>query len=184
MSELIKETSQHLIAGNTILYPTDTVWGIGCDATNFQAITKVYQLKKRSESKSLIVLVSSLSMLKKYVSVPKSICELLKKSNQPTTIIYENPTGFAKNAIASDGTIAIRVVLDPFCRKLIKKFQKPIISTSANISGDETPKSFQEISQPILEGVDYIVNLHENRACTKPSTILKVVGSKVQVLRA
>ena len=184
MSELIKETSQHLIAGNTILYPTDTVWGIGCDATNFEAITKVYQLKKRSESKSLIVLVSSLSMLKKYVSVPKSICELLKKSNQPTTIIYENPTGFAKNAIASDGTIAIRVVLDPFCRKLIKKFQKPIISTSANISGDETPKSFQEISQPILEGVDYIVSLHQNRVHAKPSTILKVVGSEVQILRA
>ena len=171
MSELIKETSQHLIAGNTILYPTDTVWGIGCDATNFEAITKVYQLKKRSESKSLIVLVSSLSMLKKYVSVPKSICELLKKSNQPTTIIYENPTGFAKNAIASDGTIAIRVVLDPFCRKLIKKFQKPIISTSANISNFPTPNSLDEVKK-IFDDPDVAVYAHNNGDALKPSSII------------
>ena len=180
----IKETSQYLIAGNTILYPTDTVWGIGCDATNFEAVAKVFHLKKRAESKSLIVLVSSISMLKKYVTVPQSVIVLLKNSKKPTTIIYENPKGFAKNALATDGTIAIRVVQDAFCRKLIKSFQKPIISTSANVSGDETPKSFQEISQPILEGVDYIVNLHEKRAFTKPSTILKVVRCEVQILRA
>ena len=184
MSDSIKEASQHLTEGNILLYPTDTVWGVGCDAFSFEAVAKVFQLKKRSESKSLIVLVSSISMLKKYVTVPQSVIVLLKNSKKPTTIIYENPKGFAKNALATDGTIAIRVVQDAFCRKLIKRFQKPIISTSANVSGEATPKSFQEISQPILEGVDYIVNLHENRACTKPSTILKVVGSEVQVLRA
>ena len=174
----------HLKKGNTILYPTDTVWGIGCDAFNFEAVSKVYQLKKRSESKSLIVLVSSISMLKKHVTVPESVLLLIKNSKKPTTIIYKNPKGFAKNAIAIDGTIAIRVVQDAFCRKLIKRFQKPIISTSANVSGEATPKSFQEISQPILEGVDYIVNLHQNREHAKPSTILKVVGSEVQILRA
>ena len=184
MSNFIKEAFQHLTEGKTILYPTDTVWGIGCDSFSFEAVSKVYELKKRSESKSLIVLVSSISMLKKHVTVPQSVIELLKKAKKPTTIIYENPKGFAKNAIASDGTIAIRVVQDAFCRKLIKRFQKPIISTSANVSGAATPKSFQEISQPILEGVDYIVNLHENREHAKPSTILKVVGSEVQILRA
>ena len=178
MSDSIKEASQHLTEGNILLYPTDTVWGVGCDAFSFEAVAKVFQLKKRSESKSLIVLVSSISMLKKYVTVPQSVIVLLKNSKKPTTIIYENPKGFAKNALATDGTIAIRVV------QLIKKFQKPIISTSANISGAATPKSFQEISQPILEGVDYIVSLHQNRVHAKPSTILKVVGSEVQILRA
>jgi L-threonylcarbamoyladenylate synthase len=184
MSNSIKETFQHLTEGSTILYPTDTVWGVGCNALSFEAVAKVYQLKKRSESKSLIVLVSSISMLKKYVTVPESVLLLIKNSKKPTTIIYENPKGFAKNAIAIDGTIAIRVVQDAFCRKLIKRFQKPIISTSANVSGAATPKSFQEISQPILEGVDYVVNLHENRTNSKPSTILKVVGREVLVLRA
>lgn len=184
MSDSIKEASQQLTEGNILLYPTDTVWGVGCDAFSFEAVTKVFMLKKRSESKSLIVLVSSISMLKKYVTVPQSVIVLLKKSKKPTTIIYENPKGFAKNALATDGTIAIRVVQDAFCRKLIKRFQKPIISTSANVSGEATPKSFQEISQPILEGVDYIVNLHQNRVHAKPSTILKVLGSEVQILRA
>jgi len=169
--------------GETILYPTDTVWGIGCDATNFEAVSKVYQLKNRAESKSLIVLVSSLHMLKKYVSVPEQVVALLKRTHQPTTIIYENPKGFAKNAIAFEGTIAIRIVQDEFCRKLIKRFKKPIISTSANVSGHATPKSFQEISQPILDGVDYIVNLHQNKENSKSSTILKIVDNEIQVLR-
>ena len=170
--------------GGTILYPTDTVWGIGCDATNFKAVSKVFELKKRAETKSLIVLVSSIHMLKKYVSVPKRVLQILKETTQPTTIIYQNPKGFAKNAIATDGTIAVRIVQDAFCRKLIKRFQKPIISTSANLSGADTPKSFQEISLPILEGVDYIVNLQSNNAHTKPSTILKVDGNDILVLRA
>jgi L-threonylcarbamoyladenylate synthase len=184
MNNRLKETLENLKYGNTILYPTDTVWGLGCDATNFDAVSKIYQLKNRSESKSLIVLVSSISMLKKYVSVSRKVLEIIKKAYKPTTIIYNNPKGFAENAIAIDETIAIRIVQDEFCRKLIKRFQKPIISTSANVSGEATPKSFQEISQPILEGVDYIVNLHQNRVYSKASTILKVVGDEVQVLRA
>lgn len=180
----IKKTVLSLKQGKTILYPTDTVWGLGCDATNFEAVSNIYKLKNREESKSLIVLVSSIFMLKKYVSVPKKALEILKNTNKPTTIIYNNPKGFAKNTIAEDKTIAIRIVKDEFCRKLIKRFGKPIVSTSANVSGENTPKSFKEISQPILDGVDYIVNLHQSKANIKSSTILKIVGEDIQVLRA
>lgn len=182
LSEIIT-TKQYLEKGKTILYPTDTVWGLGCDATNSHAISRIYQLKNRAESKRLIVLVSSINMLKKHVTVSKKVLEILKKSDKPTTIIYKNPKGFAKNTIATDNTIAIRIVKDEFCRKLIKRFGKPIISTSANVSGEFTPKSFKEISRPILEGVDYIVNLHQNKVNTKSSTILKVEGNNVLVLR-
>lgn len=180
----LQETINYLIDGKTILYPTDTVWGIGCDATNFEAVSKIYELKNRVESKSLIVLVSSVNMLKKYVSVPGKALTILKSADKPTTIIYQNPKGFAKNTIASDQTIAIRIVQDDFCRKLIKRFGKPIVSTSANVSEEPTPKSFSEISKPILDGVDYIVNLHQNKVNTKSSTILKIDGNTIQVLRA
>ena len=180
----ISTTNTYLKEAKVILYPTDTVWGLGCDASSFNAVTKIYQLKNRAESKSLIVLVSSIHMLKKHVTVPKKALEVLKQVKKPTTIIYNNPKGFAKNTIADDGTIAIRIVQDPFCRKLIKRFGKPIVSTSANISGNDTPKSFKEISEPILEGVDYIVNLHKNKMNTKSSTILKIDGKDIQVLRA
>lgn len=176
--------NQFLNKGKIILYPTDTVWGLGCDATNTKSVAKIYQLKNRVESKSLIVLVSSLHMLKKYVSVPKKAIEILQNTNKPTTIIYQNPKGFAKNTIASDHTIAIRIVQDEFCRKLIKRFGRPIVSTSANISGEDTPKSFSEISSTILDSVDYIVNLHHNTVNTKSSTIVKIVGNTIQVLRA
>jgi L-threonylcarbamoyladenylate synthase len=168
---------------NIILYPTDTVWGLGCDATSFEAVSKIYQLKNREESKSLIVLVSSFNMLKKYVAVSAKVKEIIRQSKKPTTIIYNNPKGLAKNTIATDTTIAIRIVRDDFCRKLIKRFGKPIVSTSANSSGDQTPKSFLEISKPIREGVDYIVNLHQNKRCAKSSTILKIEGNKILVLR-
>ncbi|TVZ55377.1 L-threonylcarbamoyladenylate synthase [Lutibacter sp. Hel_I_33_5] len=169
--------------GKTILYPTDTVWGIGCDVTNYKSVDKIYKIKKRVTSKSLIVLVSSLYMLKKYVSVPKKAIELLKNSEKPTTIIYNNPKGFANNTIAEDNTIAIRIVQDEFCRKLIKRFGKPIVSTSANISENPTPKSFSEIDNAILDRVDYIVNLHQNKVNSKSSTILKIDGNDIQVLR-
>lgn len=182
LSEIIN-TKDHLEKGKIILYPTDTVWGLGCDATNFEAVSKIYQLKNREESKSLIVLVSSINMLKKYVSVSNKVIKILKDQDKPTTIIYNNPKGFAKNSIATDNTIAIRIVQDEFCRKLIKKFGKPIVSTSANVSTKPTPKSFKEISKPILEGVDYIVNLHQNKINTKSSTILKVDGTDILVLR-
>lgn len=180
----INNSLRFLNTKQTILYPTDTVWGLGCDATNFEAVSKIYQLKNREESKSLIILVSSLNMLKKYVTVPKKVLEILKNKSTPTTIIYNTPKGLAKNVVAQDNTVAIRIVKDDFCRKLIKRFGKPIVSTSANVSEAITPKSFKEISQPILEGVDYIVNLHKNKVNTRSSTILKIIGDDIQVLRA
>ncbi|MFY0603273.1 MAG: threonylcarbamoyl-AMP synthase [Flavobacteriaceae bacterium] len=168
-----------------ILYPTDTVWGIGCDGTDEEAVKKIFALKNRVESKSLVVLVSSVEMLKQFIKrIPTKAQLVLDTSNTPTTIIYENPIGLAKNAIASDNTIAIRIPEHDFCQILINKFRKPIVSTSANISGDPTPNSFSEISKPILEGVDYVVNLERQKITKKSSTILKLQGDDVQVIRA
>ena len=181
---MINETVKALENGSTILYPTDTVWGLGCDATNEEAVKEIYKIKNREESKSLIVLVSSLSMLKKYVTVPNAAIDLLEKAEKPTTIIYQNPTGIAKNIInKEDNTLAIRIARDEFCENLIESFGKPIVSTSANVSGNPTPKSFSQIEQSILDDVDYIVNLHQNKVSEKSSTILKIEGEKVIVIR-
>jgi L-threonylcarbamoyladenylate synthase len=167
-----------------ILYPTDTVWGIGCDATNTKSVSKIYKIKKRSESKSLVILVSSMNMLQKYVSVSSGLKRLINTSKEPTTIIYQNPKALAPNVIASDNTVAIRIVQDDFCRKLIKRFGKPIVSTSANSSGNKTPNSFQEIEPVILESVDYVVNLHQNRINKKSSRIIKLeVDGSIKVIR-
>lgn len=181
--EELRKAHQVLQQGKTILYPTDTVWGIGCDATNFEAVSKIYQLKQRAESKSLIILVSSLSMLQKFVKIPSKVKEIVKTATKPTTIIYQNPKGFPKNVIAKDATIAIRIVQDDFCRKLIKRFGKPIVSTSANVSGNFTPKSFKEIDAAILDSVDYIVDLYQDKRTEKSSTILKIEGDEIVVLR-
>ncbi|CAM1333275.1 L-threonylcarbamoyladenylate synthase [Tenacibaculum aestuariivivum] len=183
---MINTALQNLIAGNTILYPTDTVWGIGCDATNELAVKKVYQLKNREESKSLIILVDSIEMLKNYVDdIPDEALHILKTATSPTTIIYNKPKNLAKNTIAADNTIAIRIPKDDFCIQLIQKFGKPIVSTSANISGAPTPKSFTEISKAILQSVDYVVALHSNKKVVKSSTILKITASnKIEIIRA
>jgi L-threonylcarbamoyladenylate synthase len=180
----INKSFSFLTRGQTILYPTDTVWGIGCDATNKQAVSKIYKIKNRSESKSLVILVSSMNMLQKYVRVTSSLKKLIHSSTQPTTIIYQNPIGLASNVIALDTTVAIRIVQDDFCRKLIKKFRKPIVSTSANVSGNSTPISFKEIEPVILESVDYVVNLHQNRINKKSSRIIKLeVDGSIKTIR-
>ena len=175
MQSEIENSLSILKKGETLLYPTDTVWGIGCDATNYDAVSKVYEIKNRVESKSLVVLVNSLEMLSDYVKeIPLKVIEVLHKSTSPTTIIYNNPIGFASNCVASDNTIAIRIVKNEFCKQLIHQFAKPIVSTSANISGNPTPKSFSEIDKAILDSVDYVVNLHREEINSKSSTILKV----------
>ena len=168
-----------------LVYRTDTVWGIGCDATSTEAVKKVFQIKQREETKSLIILVDEIEMLQHYIpSISKEIITLLSKTTNPTTIIYNNPTGLAKNVVAQDNTVAIRIVQNKFCKQLISAFGKPIVSTSANISGSETPKSFKEIAQPILESVDYVVNLHREERNEKSSTILKVAeNGEIIVLR-
>ncbi len=168
-----------------LLYPTDTVWGIGCDATSEEAVSKIFKIKQRSESKSLIILVDGIEMLQKYVpEIPITLIDLVKKTSKPTTIIYNNPKGLANNVVASDNTVAVRIVQNEFCRKLISAFGKPIVSTSANSSGDTTPKSFKEINQSILDSVDYVVDLQREEVNDKSSTILKVDNNgKVIVLR-
>lgn len=171
----INNTLNILKKGGTILYPTDTVWGLGCDATNPEAVSKIYGLKNREESKALICLVKDLEMLKSYVKdIPNEAFQILKSATKPTSVIYNNPVGLAKNLIAKDNTIAIRIVNQDFCNKLLQDFNKPIVSTSANISGNPTPKSFKEIHKDILKGVDYVVNLQNEKTETKPSSILKV----------
>ncbi|UZO80490.1 L-threonylcarbamoyladenylate synthase [Aquimarina sp. ERC-38] len=171
--------------GGTILYPTDTVWGIGCDASNGDAVDKIFKLKQREESKSLICLVSDFKMLQQYVEeVPEVAYDILKFATKPTTIIYDRPLRIAENLIADDNSLAIRVVRDPFCSKLIRKLKRPLVSTSANISGKATPKGKKEIATAILEGVDYIVNLPLQNKNVPPSSIIKIGGdSTVKIIR-
>ncbi|AUP81058.1 L-threonylcarbamoyladenylate synthase [Flavivirga eckloniae] len=172
--------------GGLILYPTDTVWGIGCDATNEVAVKKIYELKQREDSKALICLVADDRMLKKYVkSIPNAALNIIDISEKPTTIIYDEAQNLAPNLIADDGTIAIRIPDDDFCYQLARKLNTAIVSTSANISGFPTPKSFKEISQEVIKGVDYVVNLHREKICDKPSSIIKLSNSGiVKVIRA
>lgn len=171
--------------GGLILYPTDTVWGIGCDATNEEAVKKVYALKQREDNKALICLVGNDSMLEKYIEkVPDLAFDIIDISTKPTTIIYDHPRGIAKNLIASDNTLAVRVASDKFCQYLINKFKKPIVSTSANIAGKAIPKTFKEIDKAILSGVDYVVNLHQERVSSNPSSIIKLSSDgTVKVIR-
>ena len=176
MKDILSEVNQCfeiLSKGGLILYPTDTVWGIGCDATNEEAVKKVYALKKRSNSKTMICLVANDFMLEQHVNkVPELAYDIIDLSTKPTTIVYESPKGIAKNLIAQDNTLAIRVATDQFCQFLIKKFKKPIVSTSANIAGQPTPNSFKEIHDGILKGVDYVVNLDRDKIKSTPSSII------------
>lgn len=175
MDSEIKNSLETLNQNKVLLYPTDTVWGIGCDATSEDAVAKVFEIKQRSESKSLVILVDGFEMLQKFIpKVRKVVLELLSKTTNPTTIIYDNPVGLAKNVVAADNTVAIRIVQHEFCKQLIHQFGKPIVSTSANISGNPAPKSFDEIEKSILDSVDYVVNLQRKEVSEKSSTILKI----------
>lgn len=165
-----------LEAGGTILYPTDTIWGIGCDATNADAVSKVYQLKNRPDQKSLIILLADERDILTYVTQPNpEIYDYIKGIQKPTTIIYEGAIGLAENLISADGTIAIRIVKDLFCKHLIKRFRKPIVSTSANISGYPSPLVYNDIDIKIKKGVDYIVqHRQEDLTPSNPSAIVKL----------
>lgn len=181
-----KHICDFLKNSQTILYPTDTIWGIGCDATSIEAVKKIYDIKQREESKALICLVSSFEMLLNYVDdITEQVYEILKEASKPTTIIYNSPRNFASNLIAEDQTIAIRMVNNGFSHELIKKFGKPIVSTSANISGLPSPKHYKEIDERILKGVDYVVNLPEFKTNSEPSRIIKILeGGSIQVIRS
>ncbi len=158
----IENTVKALEEGGVVLYPTDTIWGIGCDATNSQAVEKVFNIKGREKNKSLIVLMSGLTQLKKYVrNIPIIAYNLIADSKRPTTIIYSEAVNLAENAIAADGSIAIRIPDNEFCIQLIEAFGKPIVSTSANFSGEALAKSFNEIPTDLLLKMDYIVQFNQ-----------------------
>lgn len=184
-TEDLQNCLETLNAGGLILYPTDTVWGIGCDATNEEAVRKIFVLKEREDSKALICLVGNDAMLEKHIAqVPDLAYDIMDLSTRPTTIIYDNPRMVAKSLIATDNTLAIRVASDKFCQYLINKFKKPIVSSSANKSGRATPKSFKEIDKAILTGVDYVVNLHRDKTTSNPSSIIRLGNDgTVKVIR-
>lgn len=175
-----------LQGGGLILYPTDTIWGIGCDATNATAVNRIFNLKQRPEAKSMIILLADEKELMQYVAhIDLQVFDYLAKVKKPTTVIYEGAIGLADNVINADGTVAIRIVKDNFCKHLIKRLRKPIVSTSANISGDPSPAIFHDISPAIWQGVDYIVQhrQHENTAHAASSIIKWNKDGSVTVIR-
>ncbi|MCJ8155284.1 L-threonylcarbamoyladenylate synthase [Chryseobacterium sp. SSA4.19] len=176
---------QILKSGGTILYPTDTIWGIGCDATNIDAVNKIFDIKKREKNKSMIILVESEKRLQDLVDVPEMAWEIIDLSEKPVTIVYENHRGLPKELLAEDGSIGIRLVKNDFCKKLITKLNKPLVSTSANFSGDKSPLKFSDISSEMIDLVDYAVE--ENRDVVSKysgSSVIKIWSdNRIKVLR-
>lgn len=197
MKQQIDKALEVLRSGGIILYPTDTVWGIGCDATDPEAVSKVYALKKRSDSKSLVLLASDLDMVCRYVKeVPEMAVQLVEVNDKPMTIIYPGAIVgsesskpdrnlLAYNVVADDGTVGIRVPMMDFCRQLAARFGRPIVSTSANVSGAATPKRYSEISDVILDGVDLVVDpSFEKGATGQSSSIIKVgLDYSIEIIR-
>lgn len=186
MKEEIQKAVEVLRKGGIILYPTDTVWGIGCDATNQEAVAKVYEIKKREDSKSLVLLASDIDMICRYVKeIPEMAVQLVEVNDKPMTIIYPGAMGLAPNAIAEDGTVGIRIPMMDFCCQLASRLGRPIVSTSANISGEPTPKKFAEIPQQIKDAVDHIVDPSlEAGATGQASSIIKVgLDYTIQIIR-
>ena len=185
-AEDIKNAVAVLKQGGIILYPTDTVWGIGCDATNPEAVEKVYRIKQRDDSKAMICLVDSDARLQRYVrNVPKVAWDLLDLATKPTTIILDNAVNLAHNLIAQDGTIALRITREPFSKELCFRFQKALVSTSANISGEPTAAKFSDISPEIIDAVDYVCQSRrqEHKPHT-PSSIIKLSeDGQVKIIR-
>lgn len=172
----VKKTGDIILSGGIILYPTDTIWGIGCDATNQESVRDIYQIKKRTDTKSMLVLMDGIDMLDKYLeNLPSQALEIIKNAVKPTTIIYPGARNLAENLVAADGSIGIRLTTDPFCRKLIEYTGRPIVSTSANISGEQSPSTFQMITSPLRQQVDYVVDWRQGETTVAlPSSILKL----------
>jgi len=186
INDEIKKALDILQAGGIILYPTDTIWGIGCDATNEEAVKKIYELKKRSDSKSMLVLVDNPGKIQSYIEeMPDMAWDLIEMSEKPLTIIYSKAKNLANNLIAEDGSVGIRVTNEVFSKRLCERFRKPIVSTSANVSGEKSPENFSEISEEIINGVDYVVDFRRNDTTkAKPSSIIKLEeGNVITVIR-
>ena len=174
-----------LQSGGTILYPTDTIWGIGCDANNIDAIKKIFDIKRRETNKSLIILVETEKRLQDLVDVPEMAWQIMDVSEKPVTIVYENPKNLPKELLAEDGSIGIRLVKNDFCKKLITKLNKPLVSTSANLSGQKSPLKFSDISDEIKNSVDYIVEEFHDKVSEFPaSSVIKIWNnSQIKILR-
>ena len=181
MTEIIEGIKK----GGTILYPTDTIWGLGCDATNEEACQKILQLKKRPEEKSFILLVYGFNMIERYIPEFHEICyELADCAVKPMTIIYPNAKGLAPSVLAADGSVGIRITEDPNCLKLIRGLRKPLVSTSANLSGQPSPTCFDDIDKSIKEKVDFILKERLTEKMITPSQIIKIgLGGEVTILR-
>lgn len=174
--EDIVQALEVLRKGGVILYPTDTIWGIGCDATNAEAVKRIYEIKNREDSKSMLVLLENPNLILGYIEeMPEVAWDLIDFAEKPTTIIYDGAKNLASNLIAEDGSIGIRITKEAFTQKLIQRFRKPIVSTSANISGEPSPMNFSEISEEIKAKVDYIVSYRQGeKANPSPSSIIKL----------
>ncbi len=181
----IQQAIETLKKGGTILYPTDTIWGIGCDATNEEAVDKVMQIKSRGQEKSFIILVDNLNRLERLVPEFPDVCyDLIDLADKPLTIIYEGVIGIAKNVLAKDGTVGIRITNDPICCKLIQGINRPIVSTSANFSGSPSPTCFNDIPQELKAKVDNIVEERTTEIRKQPSSVIKIgKNNAVQIIR-
>jgi L-threonylcarbamoyladenylate synthase len=185
-SDDLSKALEVLRSGGVILYPTDTIWGIGCDATNPDSVKRVYEIKQREDSKSMLVLMENPNLLNSYVSeVPEIAWDLIEVSDRPITIIYPGAKNLAANLIAPDGSIGIRLTDEPFTQQLIQRFRKPVVSTSANISGQKSPQNFNEISEGIKNAVDYIVQYRQDDLSKfNPSSIIKLGrGGEIEIIR-
>jgi len=182
----IRSAVEVMRRGGIILYPTDTVWGIGCDATNAEAVSRVYAVKRRSDSKALITLVNSIGMLNRYVAkVPDIALELIDVSVRPLTIVYDNGVGLAGNLLADDGSVGIRLTKDSYAASLCRQLGRPVVSTSANISGEPTAHCFSEISREVIDAVDYVASYRRmDSSPAVPSTVIKLSGNcEVKIIR-
>ena len=186
MKEEIQKAVEVLRKGGVILYPTDTVWGIGCDATDPEAVAKIYAIKNREDSKSLVLLASDMDMVCRYVKeVPEMAIQLVEVNDKPMTIIYDDARNLASNLLAEDGSVGIRVTSEEFSKQLCFRFRKAIVSTSANVSGEPSPVTFADISEEIKQAVDYIVqSRQEEKVAPKPSSIIKLgKGGQIKIIR-
>ena len=181
----MEQIIQTLKSGGTILYPTDTIWGIGCDATNIDAIEKIFEIKKREKTKSMIILVESEKRLQDLVDVPEMAWEIMDLSEKPVTLIYDNPKGLPKEILAEDGSIGIRLVDDLFLKKIITKLNKPLVSTSANFSGEKSPMKFSDISKELVNAVDFVAEEnHDKISEFSGSSVIRIWNDgRIKVLR-
>lgn len=185
LKEEVRKACEVLRNGGVILYPTDTIWGIGCDATNEEAVRRIYELKHREDTKAMLVLLDDVGKLASYVEVPDIAYELLEVNDKPMTIIYPGAKNLAMNLVPEDGTIGVRVTSEAFTKALLYRFRKPIVSTSANISGKSSPRCFADISDELLLAVDHVVDFRRDETANPaPSSIIKLgVSGEIEIIR-